>query len=432
MFLLVAPFVFSFSCDSIICSDIDLSELFDKDYFKVNTLVEDNYYPYHDFVYDYNTAIEIDEAPDDLDTEEGSYVENAWLKIFSLMPSVFINETLYVPSNFEVLTGYGYDAVIPDDLDEEDEEEVNEYGDCKTEFEVENENAYLHIYVNEVFVGNNDLQPVSVVGDSTILARLFIEVELEVEHYLWDYEDDEWICEYDYSTYESDVIELEDSIDISLYSEIPFAQLTPLYSYKDTKVGRLDSVNTNYELQILDEGISHYQYLYELNYSYPPYYFLEYHVRDVNITKVDYMIYDNGKVYFLSNSCAITFWNHFYTYEQGCDLNYPETELAIETDQLIYEPGEDIVLELYPKNVLLNVTYGNYSAMHMNEAVLTATDYTRISVSDGNRETFAIIHVKDLEIRETLLLVFSFCVACYFVYILLKHTWGKIDDMLFT
>ena len=45
--------------------------------------------------------------------QQGIFVKDFWMSIFAVMPSVFYNNSLYVPNQTKLLTGYNYNVISP-------------------------------------------------------------------------------------------------------------------------------------------------------------------------------------------------------------------------------------------------------------------------------------------------------------------------------
>ena len=86
-------------------------------------------------------------------------IKNAWLKIFTIMPSISINDTLYHNGTGEILTAYSYDTQLPT-------EKIA--GDCRTEYELSTITENLKIYVNEEYIGTNILTSYSLEEDASL------------------------------------------------------------------------------------------------------------------------------------------------------------------------------------------------------------------------------------------------------------------------
>ena len=120
--LLQSPLVLAISCNSVspanydVCLEILNSELseYEKEILISNLEYGNKFFPDHKFIFNSNEKIEVKSAPEGIETRNKQFIKNAWSDIFSLMPSVLYNDSLYVPDKTSVFTGFNYESEIPE------------------------------------------------------------------------------------------------------------------------------------------------------------------------------------------------------------------------------------------------------------------------------------------------------------------------------
>ena len=112
IFLLLAvalafPLATAFNCNDLISGEIEICNSIKDSSLSIiekNLLIADifnptNVFPDHDFIFQKNADLEINQAPEGIESHNGIFIKNTWMDIFSVMPSVLYNNTLYVPDN---------------------------------------------------------------------------------------------------------------------------------------------------------------------------------------------------------------------------------------------------------------------------------------------------------------------------------------------
>ena len=148
VFALLLPSAIAFECNSLsggdlqVCNYIKSTNLSqaDQDLLISDIFNKDKITPNFDFVYQWNTNLNIANSPDGKTSSSGT-INNAWIKITALMPSILNNNTLYAPSNGKLLTSYNYQfGSLPSGT---------EYRDCSTYYSWDNQNSNLYVYHSE-------------------------------------------------------------------------------------------------------------------------------------------------------------------------------------------------------------------------------------------------------------------------------------------
>jgi hypothetical protein len=163
--------------DTYICNYIQDSNLTQ---IEKNLIIADIYNPNKtspnfDFVYYWNTALNITKSPDNRTTDEG-VIKNAWLKIMALMPSIIENNTLYGSTQGKLMSAYNYDVKLPTG---------KLPGDCKTTYSLVDNTKILDVYLNGNSLGHDKLASFSLDNpqDLHFEAILNIWVRYKIKHY---------------------------------------------------------------------------------------------------------------------------------------------------------------------------------------------------------------------------------------------------------
>ena len=416
--IIALPVVSAFDCNSLLCNDIDNSDLppEEKEYLKLNSLYTNSYYPDHSFIHQWNTAINTDNAPENV--KDYQFAKGVWFKMFAVMPSVSYNGTLFVPDNVEILSGYGYHIELPANYFASDYPDTED-GDCKR----------LYTLANNNYFGDNKLKAVMVDSDTTLTTYFNLDVDVRVEHYRWDSYCCRWDskglcrtechdCEYDYTETQSDRIRLSDYVDVKYYSSFPSAEFKLL----DTNIGVLQS-DTSVMLSTDTSFYGSYKYFFTVNYTAKPYYFLTLNAEDINEESFDKLYKTGGNLIIPSlNDCKVKAWNYFYTAETECDTSLNLIDLGLSTDKLSYNINETIKVSIFPSDLLLNVTYGDESRFAAGYTEFEAKRLTnKIRVSYGYKSKEKIVYIKEHDNFIRAWNIALFVLINMFFYRILKH-----------
>ena len=248
---LLLPLAYGLSCDNVkdkeLCNEIMLSDASDEE--KQQLIADLSYtdvnYANHDFIYDWNTNIGFNSAPEDVAAKSSGYIKDAWLKIIAVMPSVISEDKLLTSGIGEVLSAYNYRVEIPSGT---------ESRDCKTEFSLVSNDKWLNIHLNNKLIGTSTLTDFTGSDILDFKAALRIKTVTKVKHYeTYKYccrhgEDGRCIkyckkCKYEDTEYRTDEVNLEDSKRAYHYWPLIKPKIKAVDSYQDTIVGILNISN---------------------------------------------------------------------------------------------------------------------------------------------------------------------------------------------
>jgi len=426
IFLLLAvalalPLATAFNCNELtegdfeICNSIQQSELtsLEKDLLIADIFKPSNNFPNHDFIYFWNLDLDITDSPDGIKINRGS-IRNAWIKIIASMPSVLEDGILYIPERGKLLSEYNYEVKLP---------AGKQRYDCRTKYYLISQNKILKIFVNENYAGQDKLTSfVTNDDDITLTAELEIKVQYKIKHYRWDGRR----CSYHHHEYITDTLKIKDTINAKLQKTNPESFFKITDKYNGITSGYLEVNNISaLELSFINSLYQRTNYVYKLNYTLP-YYVLTLKAERVKNAKVQNIHIDDtqDKIEFVVkdiSDCKIKLFSHFGSVLKSCDLTYNEINFKIKTDKLNYHENETILVEIFPKDLELNLSYANQSFLSKDFAEFKAVkNQNKIIAQLNNRQTKRFINVIDEENKTFLKQIASLSFFGYILFSFLK------------
>jgi len=440
--LLLLPLATALNCNSlgggdlIICKFILDSNLTneEKDLLILDIFNKNKIFPDHDFVYSWNTALDIRNSPESKYTSQGA-IKNAWISIISLMPSITENETLYVPEQGEILTKYGYNVQLPSGT---------ALGDCKTYYSLEDKNERLYLYLNSRLIGQDELSSFSLMPEEkelNFIARLKIDITYKVVHYrnkryCVSYEDGTCVeyrttCEYSSTNYQTDTLTLTDNLNAESYRQKPESNFKIINKYNGITQGVLTARNfTNLFLNFKDSRYENNKYVYSYDYR-SPYYILTLKAEPFEQeTGTNIHVDKSGDNFTFTikdiENCEVELQTHFESVTKQCTLNYNPIDFEIKTNKINYYENETIRIEILPKDTEIQLTYNNETITAKNNAEFKAVLYeNKITAKAEDKVTDKIINVKSLENKKIILNFLSLSLIAIITYSLIKKYYIK-------
>jgi hypothetical protein len=423
-FALILPSAIAFNCNSLsggdyyVCSSIQNTNLSqtDKDLLISDIFNKNKTSPDFDFIYSWNTNLNIPNSPDGKTTSSGT-IRNAWVKIIFLTPSVIENNVLYSTNTGKLRTEYNYGYILPSG---------KESGDCKTDYSLSGNTATLKVYLNNNLIGNQKISSFSIpenYNDLSFKSELNIQVNYRVTHYRYKWINNYKKCLSYSSEYRTDNLKLYDILNSKSYKNQINSSFKIINNYNNITKGVLTADNfTNLKLSFNNSNYQYNRYVYSLNYTLP-YYVLTLTAQEVNNTNFNNIYIEKSKnnFYFTvkdSSECKIQLSDHFNSVTKNCDMAFNETEFSIKTDKTNYYENNTIKVYVFPENITVNITYANESRLVKNYTEFKSVLYeNKIHSKLNNKEIDWLINVNK---REDAIMVYNLSVLSFFGYVFYK------------
>lgn len=447
LLLLVAvqiPFTYSATCSLVspanynTCLQILNTTLndSDKDLLISNLDYQDKFFPNHQYIFNRNTNLVISTAPTGASLQQGIFAKDIWNSLFTTMPSVLYNNSLYVPNKSQVLTGFNVRYALPTNYYSSGYPNTNG-GDCQRTYTLTKNLSENKVYVNNIYQQSGKLVNVSITQNSIIKSVFSVNISYSIDHYNWQrYCSKYWKgmctqwsyrCRYNRNEVQSDNIQAIDQISVKYYNNSFFANLSTISSY---------SSNTNFNLnfsdsvkvKFTDASYNYDKYTYSINYSKAPYYILTLRADSYGNEQIN-NLYKNGNSLIVknTNNCTLEAFDFFNYFNQSCYAEQKSINLTIKTDKLAYTLNDTIKVSVYPQNISVNLTYGNQTKLVKGNVSFTAERLAnKIIAINGSSQAERVIFVQE-ENRFGLIYNFSiFGLLNYFIFAVLKRCFGGL------
>lgn len=428
------PSAIAFNCNSLsggdfqVCNSIQSTNLSqtDKDLLISDLFNKNKTIPDFGFVYQWNTNLNIANSPDGKLYSSGT-INNAWVKIISLMPSVIENNTLYSSNQGKLLTAYNYSYKLPS---------TKASGDCKTVYSLSDKKEQLNNYINNYFLGTGKLISFNNLNQEnlTFKSELILSIKYRIDHYrnkryCRSYDEDGYCikyyykCEFSRTEYKTDSLTISDQLQARLYKNNILSSFKITDKYNGVTKGILEA--NNYSSFILSFNNSEYKnqkYVYSLNYSLP-YYVLTIKAEPANIFSSRNIHVDNknSSFYFSvadTSNCRVQINDFFTQRTLTCDLTFNKINFSIQADKTNYFNNDTIKVSIYPNNLVVNLTYANKTIQVNNYAEFRAVLYeNKISAKIDDNEEIIFINVNKKEDFDTL---YQISILFFFGYIFFR------------
>lgn len=301
-----------------------------------NFIYTSSFFADHKTIQDYNSQI-ITNQPTYNKQSSGS-IKDAWVEIFSINPSVKLNDIIYVPNNIKVRTDYGYSINIPETYYNSNKKDGQV---CERIYYLDSQSASLNIYANSQYKSNSKISNIFLTSDADIKAVLTIFARIRVREYDWDRyccrRDEDGICtkhcydcDYDSTSYYTNSITLEDLWFVALYENNPFVNLEFISKYYNSSKAKLEYSNSiNFIVSFNNSNIKLQNYEYSAEFYKEQYYFLQLVATSKKESSHQNLIlYDN--IFYIADTseCNIKYSGFFETVEKKCDYEYIGEEVV--------------------------------------------------------------------------------------------------------
>jgi hypothetical protein len=325
-FVILSSSAFAFDC-SIFNDQADCNELNKVNESLIADLIyQDISYPNHEFIYNYNSKIDVTTPPYDAEIESNGYVKNAWFTILTVMPSILYEDNLIVDGAFQLRSEYDYDYFVPSTYTNN---KKNEGSICKIKYYLHSKSDNLKLYANGNYVGNQKIVSLSVNKPTELKGIYSVSVTIRKKIYEWDYDEDEgWDCDYEYTDYDTNSVTIEDSIDVISYTAPSIPKMVFLYQYNDNLQGKFTNSNNNLEISFANSYYRESFYGFSATFSKEPYYFLTIKANNISSKKIKNLYVDNNTILVKdAKDCMVSYSNFFNSGEIECEYDLEEMEL---------------------------------------------------------------------------------------------------------
>jgi len=433
---LFLPSATAFSCSSLsggdlqVCNSIQNTNLSqaDKDLLISDIFNKNKTTPDFDFVYQWNTNLNIQNSPDGK-TYSSGIINGAWIKIISLMPSVIENNILYSSNSGKLQTAYNYNYQLPSGTAS---------GDCNTYYSLSSKTEQLNIYVNGNLIGHDKLTAFDNLNQENInfKSELVLNLKYQIDHYrnkrYCSKYNSKGICtvysnkcQFYNKGYKTDSLTISDQLASKLYQSNLTSSFKITDEYYGTTKGLLQADNyTNLILSFNNSEYEYGKYIYSLNYTLP-YYVLTIRADEAESSQFSNIHVDkqNNTFYFTvadNSNCKIQLSDFFSSKIFSCDLTFNKINFSISTNKTNYFDNDTIKVYITPENLPINLTYANKTITVENYAEFQAVLYeNKIYARVNNQEETILININKKEDFDTL---YQLCTLLFIGYICYRIT----------
>ncbi|MBN2368073.1 hypothetical protein JXC34_03565 [Candidatus Woesearchaeota archaeon] len=339
LFLLLLPSSFAFDC-SIFDGTLEescqsLNEV-DEDLI-ANLIYTNTTFPDHDFISEYNSLIEVENPPDGVILSNAEYIKDAWLKLFTIQPSVNFEGNIVVPEEVEVRSEYDYRIEVPGDFYSNNPVHGQT---CKILYNLQTESSQLNIYTDDILKGTDKIDTISIEEDTDITAEATIQCTIRGQFYRWneyccDWEGGDCVdwcfeCIYDHTTNYPETLILEDTELINKSDHEIVAEFDLKSQYFGTTKGEFRKDNlTNMLISFPQASYKDHDIVYSANFSNKPYYFLVLNALRENDRQATNLVRNNQTLYVSdASACEVSYSDFFTEGTRECNELYEEEEIV--------------------------------------------------------------------------------------------------------
>jgi hypothetical protein len=383
------------------CHDIQNSAISeqDKTYLLEDIMSQTKNYPDFQTVQSWNAKVPLTIAPISTIFKESGAIENVWVSIFSIMPAVLENDTLYISQQGEILIGANYQIVLPTNT---------QIGDCKTTRKIVEKSDKIDLYVNGKFQGTGKKIKYSIyaVDGSSIIFNAVYNVWLKIEVAHYKLQEKYYVqngkknyyysCDYYTTEYQTNTLAVWDSRTAKLSTPAMSASFTVLDKYLDTTRGTFTATNyVNAELHFVGSLLEKHNYVFSEVVD----------KRGILTVKAERLFSQEEKNLAMegdtvtvpsSDGCYITLHDFFTNKIVPCTLSYESPVFSVTTDKNVYDENETITVTISPAGREYTVHYAEQEFTTTNMITLKAKyPYNKITVQYKDRIVPLLTHVKN-------------------------------------
>ncbi|MDD3175341.1 MAG: hypothetical protein PHU51_02595 [Candidatus Nanoarchaeia archaeon] len=325
LFLILVSSSYAYDCSLIEDKNCVYLNSVDEDLI-ANLIYTNTSYPDYDFIQEYNSNININSLPNDVNVINKNYIKNSWLKLISINPSIKYEDKLYVPYAINLRSEYDYDVNVPSTYYNNNKRSGRT---CKIIYSLDSKDVDLDWYANNMNIGNKKEIFVSIYNYNTLKVKLNIDVTIKEKIYKWRHYETGWRCKYSTTDYSSESVNLEDFVNVVEYQNPLNSEFTFITEYRGTHKGTLNSTNlSNTFLNFGESSLTQNNFIYQANFTNKPFYTLQLEAKPVEENIINNLRFNNNSIFVNEPSiCSIETTNFFETTTSECKEEYQELEL---------------------------------------------------------------------------------------------------------
>ncbi len=398
-------------------------------------------FPNHEFVYDWNTAVDTFVPPDGVEMKSNGFIKDVWLKLLAVMPSVLENETLYINDTGALLSAYNHRIEIPPDYTSPGYPSTRN-GDCATYYHVVEHSPRYDAFMNYAHLGTEHLVNYTAELKSKFKGVYDVLLRTDIDHWKWR----RYCCgrnghgrcikycatcEFRNTEHKVDQVTVKDELKAEQYRINMSAEFRIIDNQTHSVKGVLESDNfSSIQLSFVDSNYSEYHDIYTLNRSIPPHDILTVKTEKVERKNAKNLNIRGNKTHtvVLKNpeNCSISLSSYFSSVVIPCNLTDPGKDPFITTDKTSYDQNETIIVKIEPEGDY-NISYAGENYTATSEIRLKAAyPHNRISLFVKGKEISKIIHVKESESWNFLFGISLFGGMNYLLVEVLRKLWGAL------
>jgi len=399
------------SCDAVMLSSMPEDE-------KMTTIAS-----MIDDVRAWNTDFDVSSPPEGTNVVNDDLVQNAWIRIMAVMPSVYEGNVQLSPGFGEVVAKSNYDLVRANQI---------EGDDCDTQYDLNHQSRIVQ-YLNGQEIGVGETARFDTI-DSVLdfRADLVVDAELMVDHYRWTFINDTEECVYSGTEQRNKQTVASDTLRVVRYApNIAYSFQIENEYYGITQIHFSASNYSSLKIKFNNQEF-YEEHLVDVDpfFTLEPYYVLNF--KPVPQRKITFNgVRFQNSTFQVANTqgCTIVLGDYFRNYTIPCPLQYKQTDLRISTDKSVYSPDEIIKVTI-SSDLPVQVSYGNETATVQRMWEVPAKLGEQLIVARANGvETYTAISVLNSELWGKFAGIVAFLFVAFIFYRVTVRLFGGAYDL---
>ena len=282
-------------------------------------------FPNHNFIKEYNNKINVNSPPFDIVPKSGGNLNNVWFSFLTAQPSVIYQDNITVPTMFTLRSEYDYSYSVPPTY-YNNKKRIGKT--CKIKYYLYSHSGTLKIYGNGQYLTDKKKSVLSINEPTEFRGVFTAKVKIKEKHYEWRKRNHHWYCKYDYTSYDKDTINVEDTIYLIPYNALDEPNFTFIYEYNDNYQGIKSNQENNINIIFNNSYYKESFYEYNAIFSKDPYYFLTIKAKNISSKESSNLnFYNNSILVKDKENCNIFYSDFFETKQKQCEEDFQELEL---------------------------------------------------------------------------------------------------------